>query len=270
MFRVQFTWDLLHILYDSICIIYHGTKTRKKAALFLLKWRALGEGSVVFVAPPANPVIFRFLLRIFITYRLQRPIKKVERTLTWTRRWRVRWGGRWGRWWTGRRWCRPASSCCLQGRPSNRAAYFIVAKRANEFSFLSSLPLFPFSHYGAWIYRPSFRKKQPECLFSMTDNERFGLVFARHGSINSARQCLAPTCHFSQLLTNTGGLAYPFDWEVSWKPKRIRAWASLYFIPRWLCLTVMISYTKMKYEKRIVHVYPVPRTQHYERKRQRR
>jgi hypothetical protein len=58
-----------------------------------------------------------------------------------------------------------------------------------------------------------FAKNEPECSFSMTVNERFGLVFAKHGSINSARQCLASTCHFSELLTNTGGLAYPYDWR---------------------------------------------------------
>jgi len=150
------------------------------------------------------------------------------------RRWRVRWGGRWGRWWTGRRWCRPASSCCLQARPSNITGYFIVAKRTNEFSFLSSLPRFPSSHYCAWIYRPSFRKKPAQMFLSMTENERFGLVFAKTESVNSARQCLAPTVYFSLLLTNTGGLAYPFDWEVSWNTKRIRVWTYQYIIPRWL------------------------------------
>jgi hypothetical protein len=40
-------------------------------------------------------------------------------------------------------------------------------------------------HASARNYRPSFGETSPKRLFSMTENERFGLVFANTGSINS-------------------------------------------------------------------------------------
>ncbi len=39
--------------------------------------------------------------------------------------------------------------------------------------------------FRARIYRPDFAKTSPKRLFSMTENERFGLDFAKTCSINS-------------------------------------------------------------------------------------
>jgi hypothetical protein len=40
-------------------------------------------------------------------------------------------------------------------------------------------------HSCARNCRPSFRKNKPKCSYLMTQNERFGLVFTKTGSINS-------------------------------------------------------------------------------------
>jgi hypothetical protein len=40
---------------------------------------------------------------------------------------------------------------------------------------------------------PVFAKTSPKRLFSMTENERFGLVFAKTGSINSGTGIQCPT-----------------------------------------------------------------------------
>ncbi len=45
---------------------------------------------------------------------------------------------------------------------------------------------------------PVFEKTSPKLAFSMTDNERFGLVLAKTGSINSSTESLL----FSHLFAN--------------------------------------------------------------------
>jgi hypothetical protein len=37
---------------------------------------------------------------------------------------------------------------------------------------------------------PDFAKTSPKCSFSITKNERFGLVFAKTGHINSGTDCI--------------------------------------------------------------------------------
>jgi hypothetical protein len=83
----------------------------------------------------------------------------------------------------------------------------------------------------------------------MTENERFGLVFAKTESVNSARQCLAPTVYFSLLLTNTGGLAYAYDWRGFVEAKKKTSVGRSVFNSS---MIVVIRYTKMKNEKGIV------------------
>jgi hypothetical protein len=41
------------------------------------------------------------------------------------------------------------------------------------------------TEHSARIYRPSFRENKLKRYFSIIENERFGLVFAKTGSINS-------------------------------------------------------------------------------------
>jgi hypothetical protein len=43
----------------------------------------------------------------------------------------------------------------------------------------------PTPFYSARIYDPVFAKTSPRRSFSVIENERFGLVFAKTGSINS-------------------------------------------------------------------------------------
>ncbi len=49
---------------------------------------------------------------------------------------------------------------------------------------------------GARNYRPSFRENKPKRSFCITENERFGLIYVKTGSINSGT--VARDVHFDQ------------------------------------------------------------------------
>jgi hypothetical protein len=103
----------------------------------------------------------------------------------------------WRRWWRRKPSRSPPPTVRLSGS-SARSSTTGGGNRANIFCFLSSLLLFPLSQHGSFWLLPVI-----------------SLLLTNH--------CIA-------------GAVLPIHMigEVSWKPKRRRAWASQYLIPRWV------------------------------------